>query len=142
MISVKMKSEELTETLVETEAYSIHLFDRETLRIETEDGDTFLNLLDAKIAASDAQRINHTARTELDRKIITRIWREKSARYATLAKQLRGNRHNGDYLNTFSKNNELGPRETLEQFDELIDQAIQELERYVENCGWPEDLKR
>ena len=144
MKPVELNSEEITDTLVETEAYSIHLFDQETLRIDTGDREVFVNIEDADTAVDEAKEAGYSTLTELDRKMITRIWSEKNGRYAALAKQFREDAHSGDYLETinFIEDRELGPRDILGRFDEIVETAIQNLEQYVRDEGWPENLEQ
>jgi hypothetical protein len=144
VISVELKSEEITDTLVETEGYSIHLFDRETLRIDTGDREVFVDIKDADTAVDKAREAGYSTLTELDRKMITRIWSEKNGRYAALAKRFREDAHSGDYLETieFIEDGELSPREILGRFDEIVETAIENLEQYIQDEGWPDDLEQ
>ena len=144
MISVELKSEEITDTLAETEGYSIHLFDHETLRIDTGDREVFVDIEDADTAVDEARKAGYSTLTELDRKMITRIWSEKNGRYAALAKRFREDAHSGDYLETIEliEDGELNPREILGRFDEIVETAIHKLEQYVRAEGWPDGLKQ
>lgn len=144
MKPVELNSKEITDTLVETEAYSIHLFDQETLRIDTGDREVFVDIEDADTAVDEARETRYSTLTELDRKMITRIWSEKDGRYAALAKQFREDTHSGDYLETidFIEDGELSPQEVLDRFDEIVETAIQNLEQYVRDEGWPDNLEQ
>jgi hypothetical protein len=144
VISVELKSEEITDTLAENEGYSIHLFDRETLRINIGDREVFVDIEDADTAVDKAREAEYSTLTELDRKMITRIWSEKNGRYAALAKRFREDAHSGDYLETieFIEDGELSPREILGRFDEIVETAIENLEQYIQDEGWPDDLEQ
>lgn len=144
MTSMELKSEEITDTLVETEAYSIQLFDQKTLRIDTGDREVFVDIEDADTAVEEAREAGYSTLTELDRKMITRIWSEKNGRYAALAKQFREDAHSGDYLETIEliEDGELSPREILGRFDEIVETVIQNLEQYVKDERWPDNLKQ
>lgn len=130
---------EVTDVLVEKEDCTVHLFDRSTVRIENRGQDIFLDVE----AVDGIGDVGFSTLTELDRRILGKILARKNERYAELAKRLRKDAHSGGYIQTIQTSlDDPSPREVLDQLDKITDQAIQDLEQYVENTGWPTDLQK
>lgn len=137
----------VTDVLTETENYTISLFDRNTVRIETADNEIFLDAEDINTAADEIQETSYATLTELDRRVLGKIITRKNERYAELAKLHRIDSHSGDYISTIhaierEEDTELCPQEILERLDEIVDRTVTSLEEQIKETGWPQKLEK
>jgi hypothetical protein len=136
----------VTDTLTENEDYTISLFDRNTVRIETGDEEIFLDAEDIQTAADKIDDTSYATLTELDRRVLGKIITRKNERYAELAKQHRINSHSGDYISIINaieheEDTELTPQETLNRLNKIVDRTITSLEEQITDTGWPQKLQ-
>lgn len=136
----------VTDTLTENEDYTIFLFDRNTVRIETGDEEIFLDAEDIQTAADKIDDTGYATLTELDRRVLGKIITRKNERYAELAKQHRINSHSGDYTSIINaiereEDTELSPQEILNRLNEIVDRTITSLEEQIKDTGWPQKLQ-
>ena len=78
------------------------------------------------------------------REVLAEVKRIGGEKFYKQAKAWEEDAHSGDYLETieFSEDGELSPREILGRFDEIVETAIQNLEQYVRDEGWPDNLEQ
>lgn len=136
----------VTDTLTENEDYTISLFDRNTIKIETGDEEIFLDAEDIQTAADKIDDTSYATLTELDRRVLGKIITRKNERYAELAKQHRINSHSGDYISIINaiereEDTELSPQEILNRLNEIVDRTITSLEEQITDTGWPQKLQ-
>lgn len=136
----------VTDVLVKTDDYTLTLFDRNTMKIETSEHELFLDVDDVEQAVDKIENTRYSTLTELDRRILGKIITRKNERYAELAKLKRIDSHSSDYISVISaiereEDNELTPQETLNRLNEIVDRTIDSLEQHVADTCWPNKLQ-
>jgi hypothetical protein len=136
----------VTDTLTENKDYTISLFDRNTVRIETGDEEIFLDAEDIQTAADKIDDTSYATLTELDRRVLGKIITRKNERYAELAKLHLIDSHSGDYISIIhaierEEDTELSPQEILNRLNEIVDRTITSLEEQITDTGWPQKLQ-